>query len=165
MNLLVHAPSDFNNLCVLARTLECFGIYHCTVYDPHHLIRERYGKSYGQKLRTISAGAFAKITFQQIEDSAAYIRAYPGRTLATVPGPSASSLYDCAFEADDLLVFGSEAQGLPDAIIAACTRCITIPQTGVTQSLNLCVAMGIIVAEWTRQQAVRGNPPAGRVGG
>jgi tRNA G18 (ribose-2'-O)-methylase SpoU len=36
-------------------------------------------------------------------------------------------------------------------VIEACDVRLTIPQRGVTQSLNLCVASGIIVAEWFRQ--------------
>ena len=155
MNILIHAPSDFNNLCVLTRTLECFGICNCTVFDPHRLVRERYGKSYSQRLRTLSAGAFSKIRFTRIDDTEAFIRAYAGRSLATVPDPSARSLYAFQFKDDDLVVFGSEACGLPEAIIGACDAKITIPQTGITQSLNLCVAASIIVSEWSRQRQER----------
>ncbi len=157
MQILIHAPSDFNNLCVMIRTLECFGILDCRVFDPHRLIRDRYGKSYGRKLRAISAGAFARMHFAKIEDTEAYIRAYSGRALATVPGNSASSLYDWRFADSDLLVFGSEASGLPDEIIRACHATLTIPQAGLTQSLNLCVAAGIFLSEWARQRGEKKN--------
>lgn len=158
MNVLAHAPTDFANLCVLIRTLECFGISSCTVFDPHRLIRERYGKSYGRKLRAVSAGAFSKVRFTVIADTASYLRDHSGRTLATVPDPTAQSLYDFRFEDEDLVVLGSEASGLPAAIVAACDQRITIPQTGVTQSLNLCVAAGIVLSEWSRQRHVDGKP-------
>ena len=55
MEVFVHAPEQFENLCVLARTLEVFGFERCHVFDPRRLVRDRYGKSYGQKLRTVSA--------------------------------------------------------------------------------------------------------------
>ena len=42
--VLLHAPRDFSNICVLARTLEIFGYRECYVFDPHHVVRERYGK-------------------------------------------------------------------------------------------------------------------------
>ena len=65
MNILLHAPRDFNNLCVLVRTLECFGITRCAVYDPHQLVRERYGRSYAKRLRIVSAGAFPRVALQR----------------------------------------------------------------------------------------------------
>ena len=80
-----------------------------------------------------------------------FIRGYERRTIATVPDQSATSLYDFEFARDDLLVLGSEAHGLPAEVIEACDIRLTIPQRGVTQSLNLCVASGIILAEWFRQ--------------
>lgn len=151
MQVLVHAPEDFNNLCVLTRTLKVLGVTHCFVFDPHRLIRPRYGKSYGRKLRTVSAGAFSRIEFLPVTDSLAFIQGYRGRTIATVPDQSASSLYEFSFGEDDLIVFGSEGLGLPAEVIASCDSRLTIPQRGMTQSLNLCVASGIILAEWFRQ--------------
>jgi hypothetical protein len=36
-----YAPEQFENLCVLARTLEVFGFARCYVFDPHRIMRER----------------------------------------------------------------------------------------------------------------------------
>jgi tRNA (cytidine/uridine-2'-O-)-methyltransferase len=80
-----------------------------------------------------------------------FIHSYRHRTIAAVPDQTATSLYDFEFRRDDLLVLGSEARGLPAEVIEVCDVRLTIPQRGVTQSLNLCVASGIIVAEWFRQ--------------
>jgi hypothetical protein len=68
-NVLLHAPQDFRNLCVLARTLEVFGHRECYVFDPRRLVRERYGKSRTREMRVVSAGAFSKIHWQRIEDA------------------------------------------------------------------------------------------------
>ena len=155
MNILIHAPSDFNNLCVMIRTLECFGIRECLIFDPHRLVRERYGKAYGRKLRAISAGAFAHMHFTRLDDTAAYLRAFSGRAIATVPDSTAPSLFTWQFAATDLLVFGSEATGLPEEVIAACHTTLTIPQAGITQSFNLCVAAGIFLSEWSRQRGAQ----------
>jgi|WetSurMetagenome_2_1015567.scaffolds.fasta_scaffold11695_10 tRNA G18 (ribose-2'-O)-methylase SpoU len=151
MEVLVHAPEDFNNLCVLARTLEVLGVGRCCVFDPHRIVRPSYGKSYTRKLTTVSAGAFFRIEFVPVRDSLEFINDCRQRTIASVPDQSAISLYDFEFGRDDLLVFGSEARGLPAEIAEACDVRLTIPQRGVTQSLNLCVAAGIVMGEWFRQ--------------
>ena len=66
VRILVHTPEDFNNVCVLARTLEVLGVGTCFVYDPHRLIRPCYSKSYGRRLRTVLAGAFFRIRFERV---------------------------------------------------------------------------------------------------
>src|SRR6478736_5952875 len=154
MEVFVHAPEQFENLCVLARTLEVLGFERCHVFDPHRIVRDRYGKSYGQKLRTVSAGAFNKITWVRVEPGPlAFLQGYSGRCVATVPYPSAASLHLFRFRSSDLLVIGSEARGLPVEILAECQTQITIPQAGVTESLNVAVASGIVLAEFKRQEA------------
>jgi tRNA G18 (ribose-2'-O)-methylase SpoU len=155
MEVFVHAPEQFENLCVLARTLEVFGFDHCHVFDPHRLVRDRYGKSYGQKLRTVSAGAFSKIRWLRIElDPLSFLRSYAGRRVATVPRQSATSLHHFRFQQSDLLVIGSEGRGLDAAVLAECQEQITIPQAGVTESLNVAVASGIVLAEFKRQESL-----------
>lgn len=151
MQVLVYAPEDFTNVCVLSRTLEVLGVGACFVYDPHRLIRPRYGKSYGRRLRTVSAGAFFRTRFERVASPVEFIREHAGRSIATVPDQSATSLYDFGFDTKDLILFGSEGHGLPDEVIEACDVRLTIPQRGATQSLNLSVASGIILAEWFRQ--------------
>ncbi len=151
VQVLVCAPEDFNNICVLARTLEVLGVDTCSVYDPHRLIRARYGKSYTRRLRTVSAGAFFRINFERVASPVEFIRGYAGRSIATVPDQSAASLYGFEFCGNDLIVFGSEGHGLPERVVEACEARLTIPQRGATQSLNLSVASGIILAGWFRQ--------------
>lgn len=151
MQILLHAPEDFNNLCVLARTLEVLGVERCHVFDPHRIVRPSYGKSYTRKLTNVSAGAFFRVEWVPVGSPLEFIRGYPGRTIASIPDQTATSLYRFAFAGNDLVVFGSEARGLPAHVAEACDVRLTIPQRGVTQSLNLCVAAGMILGEWFRQ--------------
>ena len=131
MQVFLYAPEQFENLCVLARTLEVFGFQSCHVYDPHRIVRERYGKSYSQKLRTVSAGAFSKIAWQRVEgDPLAFLCAHQGRRVATVPRQSATSLHRFRFRDSDLLLIGSEGRGLDTSVLELCQEQITIPQAG-----------------------------------
>lgn len=157
MDVFCYSPQHFNNLCVLARTLEVFGVARCFIYDPNRLIREHYGNSYARRLRAISAGAFFKIQFERVDDPEAFIGSQSRRSIATVADQAADSLYDFTFQQSDLLVFGSEGTGLPPSVIDRCDHQVTIPQFGVTQSLNLCVASGIFLAEFGRQRGKYGD--------
>ncbi|MES1177944.1 MAG: TrmH family RNA methyltransferase [Myxococcales bacterium] len=156
MEVFLYAPEQFENLCVLARTLEVLGFQRCHVYDPHRLVRDRYGKAYAQRLRTVSAGAFDKIRWQRVAaDPLELLRQHAGRRVATVPRANATSLHHFRFRSSDLLVIGSEGRGLDEAVLDLCDACITIPQSGVTESLNVAVASGIVLAEFKRQEALQ----------
>jgi tRNA G18 (ribose-2'-O)-methylase SpoU len=152
-NVFLYAPQDFHNVCLLARTLEVFGQRRCFVFDPHGLIRERYGKVRTRELRVVSAGAFEKIAWTRVEEPEDFLRARSGRVVATLASAGAVPLERFTFEATDLLLFGSESRGLPDAAVAASDAAVTIPSRGETQSLNLAVAVGIVLFEWQRQVA------------
>jgi tRNA G18 (ribose-2'-O)-methylase SpoU len=154
MDVFLYAPEQFENLCVTARTLEVFGVSRCYVFDPHRLVRDRYGKSYGQRLRTVSAGAFAKIAWQRVAEPGTFLADFAGRAVATVARPDAASLFTFRFRESDLIVLGPERAGLPENVTSACAAQITIPQRGVTESLNVAVASGIVIAEWQRQAAL-----------
>jgi tRNA (cytidine/uridine-2'-O-)-methyltransferase len=153
--VLLHAPHDFNNVCVLARTLDVFGFGECHVFDPHRIIRDRYGKSYTRRLRAVSSGAFEHILWHRVDDPLAFVQQHDGRTVATVADPGATSLCGFEFEPHDLLIFGSERDGLPAPIVTSASVCVTIPTFGSTQSLNLAVAAGIFLFEATRPRVAQ----------
>jgi tRNA G18 (ribose-2'-O)-methylase SpoU len=150
-SVFLYAPQDFHNICLMARTLEVFGQRACYVFDPHRLIRDRYGKSRLRELRAVSAGAFQKIDWTRVAEPDAFLDAYAGRVVATVADPKAALLSQHRFAPTDLLVFGSETSGLPPKVIGASDATVTIPSHGQTQSLNLAVTLGIVLFEWQRQ--------------
>jgi tRNA (cytidine/uridine-2'-O-)-methyltransferase len=64
---------------------------------------------------------------------------------------SGQLLYDAAFRADDILLFGQESAGVPAEIAAACDIKLKIPLAPEVRSLNLAMAAGIATAEVLRQ--------------
>ena len=151
--VFLYAPQDFRNLCAISRTLEVFGQTACWVFDPHRLIRERYGKSRTREHRVVSSGAFQKISWQRIEEPERFAQTHAGRLVATVAAEGATELTRYQFRDSDVLVFGSESDGLPDTLIASCAGAVTIASRGQTQSLNLAVAVGVVLFECQRQLA------------
>ncbi len=60
--------------------------------------------------------------------------------------------WDATFRDGDFLVFGRETKGLPEPLLAAhADRCLTIPMSAKTRSLNLATAVGIVLFEALRQ--------------
>ncbi len=67
------------------------------------------------------------------------------------------SYWDAEFADGDYLVFGRETRGLPAPLLAAHPeRCVTIPMSAHTRSLNLATAVGIVLYEAARQTRVGG---------
>jgi len=52
---------------------------------------------------------------------------------------------------DCVMVFGSEADGVPPEIVAAAHQVVAIPMYGINHSFPVAVAAGIAMAEWTRR--------------
>ena len=63
----------------------------------------------------------------------------------------ALALPEARFEAGDILLFGSESRGAPEAVHERADLRVRIPQVEGTRSLNLAVAAGIGLAEALRQ--------------
>jgi tRNA (cytidine/uridine-2'-O-)-methyltransferase len=69
------------------------------------------------------------------------------------------SLYDCEFRPDDVLVFGRETSGLPEAILAEfeVDSRLRIPMRPNVRSINLSNAVAIAVYEAWRQLRFAGS--------
>jgi len=61
------------------------------------------------------------------------------------------SYYDYAYRADDVLLFGRESAGVPEAVHTAADVRLVIPMAGGLRSLNVAVAAAMAVGEALRQ--------------
>lgn len=68
--------------------------------------------------------------------------------------PSGKSLYELDLTAPTALVFGNEHAGISTETLAQCTGAFTIPQMGMTQSLNISVACAVSLFEGLRQRDI-----------
>jgi TrmH family RNA methyltransferase len=78
------------------------------------------------------------------------------RGLHTV-GTSAHAETTCwstNFELPALLLFGNEGSGLDRTVLNRAGKCVSIPMSGTATSLNLAVAVGIVLYEVRRQQTL-----------
>ena len=62
-----------------------------------------------------------------------------------------TTLYDFAFEATDILLFGQESAGVPAEVAATADAAIKIPIRGEVRSFNLATSAAIALGEALRQ--------------
>lgn len=55
-----------------------------------------------------------------------------------------------------VLIFGNEVNGVEASTLQLCSGCIEIPQMGMKHSLNISVATGIVLWEFTRDHIKKG---------
>lgn len=82
------------------------------------------------------------------------------RRLVLFTTRAATELWDFAFRPDDLLLFGRESAGVPDAVHEAADAAVLIPMPGGGRSLNLAMSAAIAAGEAMRQ--TRSGPFATR---
>lgn len=53
----------------------------------------------------------------------------------------------CSYSPETILVMGSERQGIPGEVMAICQEVVSIPMSGISDSLNLAVAASVMMYE------------------
>jgi tRNA (cytidine/uridine-2'-O-)-methyltransferase len=144
MRLALFQPDIPQNVGACIRLSACFGV-------ELHVI-EPVGFDFGDrslKRAALDYGPLGHMTRHAGWDSFQRDRG-PGRlVLFTTRG--ARTLSDFVFEPDDVLLFGRETAGVPDAVHAAADARVFIPIRPETRSLNLSVSAGIGLWEAVRQ--------------
>lgn len=150
MNVLLVAPEYRPNLSSMIRSAEFYGLDKVYIYDanslmlpPTHSKKARADMAHMAKVWT--AGAIDHIEIEKIENLEHFLQHYAGRKVATLVDTTAQNLQDFAFEANDLLLFGSEKAGLPEAILPLIDHSVYIPAVGHTPCLNVAVTFGIVL--------------------
>ena len=87
------------------------------------------------------------------DDVKKFIQAQQGRELVAIENntPRALPMHDKKFVQNTTLVFGSEGNGISEELLAAAGDVRYIESFGSTRSVNVGVAAGIAMYEWTRQ--------------
>jgi tRNA (cytidine/uridine-2'-O-)-methyltransferase len=78
-------------------------------------------------------------------------RATTGRRLVLASTKAAEIYYDFAFRPDDILLFGRESAGVPDAVHELADGRILIPMVEGQRSINIAMSAAMIAGEALRQ--------------
>ena len=132
----LHGVSDPGNVGTILRSAAAFGAASVAIgpgsADP-----------YGPKAVRASMGSLFRVPLGAFD-------AAEGRRVALVPRGGVP-LPELAVEGEVVLVLGSEREGLPDDVLAACEERASIPQPGGAESLNVALAGAIALYELARR--------------
>lgn len=150
MNVLLFAPEYRPNLSSMIRSAEFYGLDKVYIYDknnlmlpPTHSKKARADMAHMAKVWT--AGAIDHIEIIKIDNINSFLLNYEGRKVATLVEETAEHLNSFQFESTDLLIFGSEKEGLPSETLPLIDQSVYIPAIGHTPCLNVAVTFGIVL--------------------
>ena len=143
MRIALYQPDIAGNVGTILRLAACFDL-------PVDVI-EPCGFAFSDRaLARAGMDYAARVAVTRHADWAAFRAARPGRLLLfTTAGET--RLPDMRFEADDMLLFGSESSGAPLPVHDAAAYRIRVPIAADARSLNIAIACAMGVGEALRQ--------------
>lgn len=134
---------QMHNTSAVVRTCEVFGVQQA------HSIEGRYGKRLDAK---IAMGAQKWVDVYRYTDTQSCIdalRAKGYQIVATTPHKDAYYLNDFDISKKSAFFFGTEKEGLSEQVLTQADTYLKIPMVGFTESLNISVAVAIVLQQLT----------------
>lgn len=135
-------PGDMGNLGTMIRTMLGFGISDLAIIRPGVDI-------YDPKVIRASMGAVFQLRFHYFENFEDYAKLYKNHHQYPMMLKGATSIHHVEKKKPFSVIFGNESSGLPDSFLETGTS-VLINQTDKIDSLNLSIALGITLYEFTR---------------
>lgn len=134
---------QMHNTSAVVRTCEVFGVQQA------HSIEGRFGKRIDAK---IAMGAQKWVDVFRYNDTQSCIdtlRAQGYQIVATTPHKDAYFLNDFDISKKSAFFFGTEKEGLSEQVLSQADTYLKIPMVGFTESLNISVAVAIVLQQLT----------------
>ena len=134
---------QMHNTSAVVRTCEVFGVQQA------QSIEGRYGKRLDEK---IAMGAQKWVDVFRYDDTQKCIdtlREKGYQIVATTPHKDAYLLNDFDISKKSAFFFGTEKEGLSEKVLAQADTYLKIPMVGFTESLNISVAVAIVLQQLT----------------
>lgn len=144
MRLALYQPDIPQNTGTIMRLAACFGVA-LDIIEPCGFVLSdtklrRAGMDYADRVDYVRHASWARF----LEARA------PGR-LVLLTTKATQTLTRFAFRPDDLLLFGAESSGVPDAVHQTVDAEVRVPMRSGERSLNVAVCAGITLWEGLRQ--------------
>ena len=144
---ILHEVRDPGNAGTVLRSADAAGadgvVFTATSVDP-----------YNPKTVRSSAGSIFHLPIVRGEDTGSSVQTSRDRGLQVLAmdGRGDQDLYTVDLSIPTAFVFGNEAHGLPEEILATADARVRVPHRGKAESLNLAAAATVCLFEWARRR-------------
>lgn len=137
-------PSDAGNLGTIVRTTTGFGLTDIAIIRPAV-------DFYDPKTIRATMGAAFHVRVEYFDNIKDYVKRFPENKMYAFMLTASKPIYDVDIMQPYSLIFGNEANGLPDEYAVFC-KSVIIPHSSDIDSLNLPVAASIAMYEFTKNK-------------
>ncbi len=145
--LLLDSIVDPNNLGALVRTAVCVGMSGVIIPKDRSV-------SPTPTVSKSSAGALEHARLSRVTNMANTIKLLKnnGLWIAGIDQTADESIFSCDMNMFNAVVIGGEGKGIRPLVKKHCDKLLSIPQTGLIDSLNASVAGAVVMYEAFRQR-------------
>jgi len=136
---------QLHNTSAVLRSCDAFGI------QDLHVVEDRFGKRLDKNIAMGSEQWVDVHRYQNTEDCLKHLKNLGYRLVATTPHETNHQMNDFEVSEKTALFFGTEKEGLSEAVIAQADDYLTIPMVGFAESLNISVSAAIIIQRLAEQ--------------
>jgi tRNA (cytidine/uridine-2'-O-)-methyltransferase len=145
LHIVLHQPEIPDNTGGVGRTCVALGAKLWLVRPLGFRLEDRH-------LRRAGLDYWQHLQWEAVDDWSALLARLPDRQPWFFTKRASRPYTDAIFSPGDVLVFGSESQGLPRALLEEHVgRCLRIPTAAEARSLNLSVSVAVAAFEAKRQ--------------
>jgi 23S rRNA (guanosine2251-2'-O)-methyltransferase len=147
--ILLDGVEDPHNLGAIVRTAECGGASAV-------IVPERRAAHITEAVAKTSAGAVEHLPVARVTNLASFIEELKTHNVwvVGVEGSATMAYTEFNYSGALALVFGGEGHGLHRLVRERCDAVVSIPMHGKVTSLNVSVAVGVVLFEALRQRKV-----------
>jgi len=147
--ILLDGVEDPHNLGAIVRTAECGGATAV-------IVPERRAAHITEAVAKTSAGAVEHLPVARVTNLASFIEGLKKHNVWVigVEGSATTAYTEFNYSGALALVFGGEGHGLHRLVRERCDAVVSIPMHGKLTSLNVSVAVGVVLFEALRQRKV-----------
>ncbi len=141
--LILDGITDPQNLGAIIRTAECFGV------DAIILPKDNSANIDNLSVAKTSSGAVNNVpvvTVNNLSQAMDTLKEHEFWIAGTCLDKKSVNLFEFKFQGKIAWVMGSEGSGIRRLVMENCDYLVTIPLKGTTQSLNVSVATGVVLA-------------------
>ncbi|MFC3075291.1 tRNA (cytidine(34)-2'-O)-methyltransferase [Shinella pollutisoli] len=146
LRIALYQPDIAGNTGTILRFAACLGLAVDVIEPAGFDLSDRSLKRAGMDYLTTVA-LTRHVSWERFEDW----RAESGRRLVLASTKAATRYTDYGFRPDDVLLFGRESAGVPEAVHARADGRVLIPMVEGQRSINVALSAAMIAGEALRQ--------------